>query len=121
MLLIEDATLRATIAANAREVARLRYNEAASGDAWLTTIRGLARRPQALPNGTSSPRPSANAHFAATGRLGTHAMELARKAAHALQQGNYGAMGRRTADHAVNLAHLAAWGLRRRRRAAGPE
>ncbi len=121
MLLIEDATLRATIAANAREEARLRYNEAASGDAWLTAIRGLAKRPQALPNGTSPPPPSAHGHLAATGRIWAHAMELGRKAAHALQQGNYGAMGRRTADHAVNLAHLAAWGLRRRRRAVGAE
>lgn len=119
-LLIEDAALRATIAANAREEARLRYNETVSGDAWLRAIRGLARSPQALPNGTGSPPPSADGHFAAIGRLAAHAMQLGGKAAHTLRQGDYAAMGRRTVDHAINLAHLAAWGLRRGQRPAGP-
>ena len=120
MLLINDAPLRAALSANARDEVRRRYNETVTGDAWLATIHDLAARPQRVPAGAASPAPAPDGPLAMIGRLVAHAMQLGKKAVPALRQGDLGGMRRRTVDHAVNFAHLAAWGLRRRHRAARP-
>jgi glycosyltransferase involved in cell wall biosynthesis len=99
--LVEDASLRRQVGERARAFARRHYNDAVTGQAWMTALsaaRPLASRPALAHAGDTTAPPS--------GGL------LSKVAASVIDQGP-GATLRRLGDHAASIAQILSWRLRR--------